>query len=733
MPRAKVPVHQRQRALEACKVCREAKKRCSGTTPCTHCLRRGLGNSCFISHLPRAHRRSVALAQEQASQSATPAAIARRVPQSSSSMGDISPVADTTWASGGATGFRPVSPSESRNRESTASDSDVAPPDEGSGGEYPSAKPPSRMLLNLRGERGSSASHSAQGAKLMSREAVYIGRGSSLSFLQLVRTIVSDHIGPSQFSRNGRNDTMLEKESPELRVSAPSISNISPEARQQSAECFYSATGGLIDVFLPGELEALLESPDCLSCSNLALVDLVVAIGLQCEPSPDTHDRELAYFREAQSQAFSGMLEDPDIDMVRLFLIMSFYLLGECRRNTAFLYLGISARAAVALGLHCRETYTNICSPKHQLRWDIMCLLSRKIFELTPSNRLRVWMSLRVLDIVVNSILGRPIATAGMHSDLQPLIEDVLSESKDGGFICLGASYGVVSIMNEIVHRIYDRKDVTIGAVEALLRRLNHWREDLPDSLLTAPSSDTESSSGKESIGRVHVSCIYYFAVTLVTRPILVSTLTQQAASGLVHRQLASACLDAAMFMVQTCTGARDSSLLQANMCILKATIFLAGLVLGFEVFAKAAVDFGIGSAFYEARDLLGCLGVKSPQAALYHDILTSLASDINRYHQRSSFNGGRSTYVHKLFQFSSRKDGTGGNAVGTSSPWQSGGGGKDDEISVPLTDDSHRVIMDDVMAGWSQGQDAPGASSEILLDWDSLDISQWENFAYPP
>lgn len=76
----------------------------------------------------------------------------------------------------------------------------------------------------------------------------------------------------------------------------------------------------------------------------------------------------MAYFRGSQSRAFAGMLEDPDIDMVRMFLIMSFYLLGECRRNTAFLYVGIATRAAVALGLHSRETYTNMSDEKHQLR-----------------------------------------------------------------------------------------------------------------------------------------------------------------------------------------------------------------------------------------------------------------------------------------------------------------------------------------------------------------------------
>lgn len=180
-------------------------------------------------------------------------------------------------------------------------------------------------------------------------------------------------------------------------------------------------------------------------------------------------------------------------------------------------------------------------------------------------------MSLRVLDIVVNSILGRPAATAGMHADVQNLIDEVLATSQDRGLICLGASYGIVSLLNNIVDKLYDRKEVTIHAIEEHLQQLDQWSQSLPEFLRTPPStSDSAASADKTAIGRVHVSCIYYFTVILVTRPILVSALTHPAASGLLHSQLASACLDAAMFIVQTCSGARELNLLQANMCILK-------------------------------------------------------------------------------------------------------------------------------------------------------------------
>ena len=83
---------------------------------------------------------------------------------------------------------------------------------------------------------------------------------------------------------------------------------------------------------------------------------IAIAIGAQCK----SHDAVAqVYFRQAQRQGFTTMLEDPDMDMVRLFLLMSFYLLGACRRNTAFMYLGIAARAAVSLGLHSEFGQSN--------------------------------------------------------------------------------------------------------------------------------------------------------------------------------------------------------------------------------------------------------------------------------------------------------------------------------------------------------------------------------------
>lgn len=89
-----------------------------------------------------------------------------------------------------------------------------------------------------------------------------------------------------------------------------------------------------------------------------ATLDLVLAIGAQCTSKQDSQNIARALFRKAQRQALSEMIQDPDLDMVRTYLLMAFYMLGECRRNTAYMYLSVASRAAIALGLHSPSSYS---------------------------------------------------------------------------------------------------------------------------------------------------------------------------------------------------------------------------------------------------------------------------------------------------------------------------------------------------------------------------------------
>lgn len=79
----------------------------------------------------------------------------------------------------------------------------------------------------------------------------------------------------------------------------------------------------------------------------------MIAIGAQSR-GKDGSEIQLAkkYFAQAQQMAFLDMLENPSLSMVKLFLLMAMYMLGACRRNTAFMYIGIASKSATILGLH---------------------------------------------------------------------------------------------------------------------------------------------------------------------------------------------------------------------------------------------------------------------------------------------------------------------------------------------------------------------------------------------
>jgi hypothetical protein len=83
---------------------------------------------------------------------------------------------------------------------------------------------------------------------------------------------------------------------------------------------------------------------------------MMLAIGSQCCGQEYDATR---YFSSAQQYAL-GSVCDPSLSLVRVFLLMAFYLLGAIHRNGAYMYLGIATQAACALGLHRRDSHKDM-------------------------------------------------------------------------------------------------------------------------------------------------------------------------------------------------------------------------------------------------------------------------------------------------------------------------------------------------------------------------------------
>ncbi|KAH8886581.1 hypothetical protein GQ53DRAFT_750566 [Thozetella sp. PMI_491] len=564
------------------------------------------------------------------------------------------------------------------------------------------------MLLNLRGEK------------------VFIGGSASISFLQLVREIVSDHIGPTGFSHNETSESMLEVPSPPTNADRliPPLGELDVEQKQRYSRAFCAVTEGLLDIFSASELESLIMGTRAtdttgISADKRATVELIIAVGAKCESPESANGHAKAYCRHAQQLVFADMLSSPSVDMVRTFILMAFYMLCECRRNTAFMYLGIAARAAVSLGLHSHFSYLD-----GSLRYRL---------------RLRIWMSLCILDMLVSSLLGRPGATVGLRGDLDNSLAEISAAANNNQTQSVITSYRILSIITDTVEKIYEQKQMSRSVVEQQLAKIDSWRLSLPGDLLTnpVPASQGAAASHTGSIGKIHVSCLYYYAVTLATRPVLISTLTALLANGDPrHLQLAAACVDASVFMIQNCQEAYRAGIFLGNMCIIKALVFSAGLILGFEIFAKREMDYEIAAAFRGAGDVLSFLAAQSPQAAHYLDILTTLSRAILQQRENLS-SRVKSGFVCKLLSIDSVKfrDRPGISASFPGHRRQGGGLIALAEASAAVRADSNGGLVENTIGipvrNNGRQEESAMADGEVFFGLDSLDLSQWDKFPF--
>ena len=129
---------------------------------------------------------------------------------------------------------------------------------------------------------------------------------------------------------------------------------------------------------------------------------------------------------------------------------------------------------------------------------------------------INTWKSLRVLDTVVNSILGRSGGMTGvvLDSRLDEICRRYCSQDNSRG-AALQSAYDICPFMDEL-----DRKQCTENAAasERFLQRLQTWSKALPPEMRS--SAEMESPMWQKDdrqifLGGTHIACMYYFAVIL--------------------------------------------------------------------------------------------------------------------------------------------------------------------------------------------------------------------------
>ncbi|KAK0118323.1 hypothetical protein ONS95_012618 [Cadophora gregata] len=701
MPRPRIRAEDRQRAIKACIPCKASKKRCDSKIPCGPCVRRTCESACIYTE-GRQKKRRIST-NSQINDGDGPSQLSDNTlttnhPGSHRTLSISSTLPDRRQINDGPVVGDQVFVDGSYDFNDH-NDEDVIDPEIGGGPSLhnfaadpapveENSAPRSRLLFNAKGEK------------------VYVGNAAALAFLQFLRQILSKHMGPSHFTENRLGNVMLEAQ-----IAGEGLPDFEEDLEQKRilVDNFFLASSGILDLYTRSDLYDLLTDMNNMN-ESIGLLYLVFAIGGQCRISnPLSLNFSQTYFSRGQKIAFEGMLEDPGIRLIHSFLLMAFYLLGACRRNAAFMYLGIAARAAHALGLHDADQYSALSRSEKSLR-------------------LRTWKSLRILDVMTSSILARPSASLSTRPDtaITMLNGGDYSYSKTA----TNANFEICSIIEEVLQYIMQQTTLDSEATQALLQKLSTWSATnlSPEMRVCSVGTSIGSTEHEKVLGNIHTACLYYFTVMLLTRPFLIrylmsrlsskSNITIDVGSEPANLSaLAQASIDVAVYMAQTCQNAMSAGLIIDNMCILKAWIFAAGLVLGFTLFANIEVSSEVENAFTGVRDVLKKLSLQSPQAEHYHDVLSSFSEAIIKRRKQIAQERRRATsqYVDRILVLDVQSD-------------------QQQQQTSPISADADfsRIEADSIEKWWnSEFPFAPENTDVLTADWDTFALQISENFTF--
>ncbi|KAH7169405.1 hypothetical protein DER46DRAFT_635317 [Fusarium sp. MPI-SDFR-AT-0072] len=620
MPRPKVRAEDRRRAVIACVPCQNSKKRCDSQTPCANCRRRDYVPYCIYDPEAARPRRISSKAQRRA--------MSRSSDIVSSGNDDCSSL-DYIVCSDEA-----ISANESDTREQVQVQVPQTP--ESSQGQQSNETPDTTY--------SSCISNVGSQDKGSDGENLSMGDSASLSFLDFLRHTFLCYMGPSPFTDKERAKAMLESSYPQashdIAEGSPD-SQLTLEEKRDYIQRFLVATTGIIYIYSPKQLLELLEETEerrghsgasrpSQPCQKSAIIDLAIAVGGQgCRTSPKTLYHAQKHFDRGQKVAFEGMLLDPTGDLVAIFLLMSIYMVNACKRDGAFIYLGVATRVAHAIGLHLPESYRNLTPETHRFR-------------------LQVWKSLRILDIAFGAILAQtPASSPGRGISNPSFSVPDGPEPCNAEFTSMSACYGVCTILEQIIYHLNNKQDTHLTSIKELLRQLRDWSSALPSSMTNCTvSSPISPEQWWQTLGNYAVSAFYYYAVMLATRPILISymlvKLKRLDSSGTDRetKELAQVCIDAAVLLVETTRRTQSAGLLIQNMTLLKAWIFSACLIMGFSLFVEASLSeksttFETEAALHSGIGIIRDLDRTSPQAHRYLDVLTELRNALQSYRER--------------------------------------------------------------------------------------------------
>lgn len=202
--------------------------------------------------------------------------------------------------------------------------------------------------------------------------------------------------------------------------------------------------------------------------------------------------------------------------------------------------IALAARTAYAIGLHRTE-------------------VNASFGETLKTRRDRIWKSLRVVDMLISTLLGRPPST----SDVDCTVKYTGEADQEMAMNILDSSVQIFMIIERVVLEVYSRKRISLRIADYVSRQLKGWASKwLPDLANLTSLTNESSASRSTAIGACSTLCSYYYGIMLLTRPFLIYEIYEHLGASLRgggtqndhrdKRKYADAALDAAASFIET-------------------------------------------------------------------------------------------------------------------------------------------------------------------------------------
>ncbi|KAK4129892.1 hypothetical protein BT67DRAFT_252809 [Trichocladium antarcticum] len=566
----------RMRVANACDICKLRKIKCSGASPCGYCVRRRQPDSCRYT-APRRRPRLRSQDIEMASPSSSAASIASRHSQRGPPSQHATPRAGPSHRLAPGPGSGPL-----------AGPGPLPGPGPGPGpAPTPSsgvsaAPPPDHVLAALEEHEETEVPRDARLLCDAQGKLIFIGDCAPLSFFQTVRRLVTARVDAHAFAPETGGYSALENVY--SRSCASGDHGAAPPAVKvpvgPTVAAYLDVTAGLIDLFdsdnsrLAHDVSAWADSapPRDRAVEVASAVNyLVLAIG--CQKSDEATAQ--LYFDYARQLAFASLSANLGVASVQVFILISFYSLGACQINAAFLFFGIAARAAYSIGIHRTAVNARFGPAIHR-------------------QRDRLWKSLRVVDLFLSTSMGRPPATSDVDCTVPYRAPDDAGRER---FDLLNASAQIFLVIEAVVVEVYSRRKISPRLTDGISRELRDWStrwlQRLKD-VIDGTSAEAQQQPGMAN-GACQILASYYYAVILVSRPFLMVDLHRRLSDGVYSAaaasasgasmtgksKLADACIDAAILMVEPVQDLIQRGLMTRRAPVIVSWLFASSLVLG--------------------------------------------------------------------------------------------------------------------------------------------------------